>query len=191
LDILRRLAGDPESPQLQVHVAAAQEDIGLALHRLKRSAEGLAPAEEGLAIRVKLTEGEPVPISYTLASSYGKRGMVRIGAGMPAEAAADLRHALEIMARSPPLRPGERFDRLQILALLAGLGADARSGVTKEEAAAFADQAIVALAEVVKTGWVLPGDLKDSDFDALRDRSDFQKLFAEVEAHAKAAAKDK
>ena len=68
--------------------------------------------------------------------------------------------------------------------MLAGLGAYAKSGVTKEEAKAFADQSVAALAAVVKTGWALPSELKEPDFDALRARPDFQKLLAEVEAKA-------
>ena len=34
------------------------------------------------------------------------------------------------------------------------------------------------------TGWAIPSELKEPDFDALRGRPDFQKLQAEVEAKA-------
>jgi len=73
---------------------------------------------------------------------------------------------------------------LRTQALLAGLGGDAKSGVTKDEAKAFADQSVAALAAIVKSGWALPSELKEPDFDALRGRADFQKLFAAVEAKA-------
>ena len=69
-------------------------------------------------------------------------------------------------------------------ALLAGLGGDAKSGVTKDESRTFADQSVAALAAAVKTGWAIPSELKEPDFDALRARPDFQKLLAEVEAKA-------
>ena len=56
--------------------------------------------------------------------------------------------------------------------------------MTTDEAKAFADQAVAALADLVKKGWALPSELKEPDFDALRGRADFQKLAAEVEAKA-------
>ena len=68
--------------------------------------------------------------------------------------------------------------------LLAALASDAKSGVTNEEARTFADQSIAALVAVVKLGWAAPSELKEQDFDALCSRTDFQKLFAEVEAKA-------
>jgi hypothetical protein len=37
---------------------------------------------------------------------------------------------------------------------------------------------------VVKTGWAIPSELKEPDFDALLGRADFQKLVAEVAARA-------
>jgi hypothetical protein len=59
-----------------------------------------------------------------------------------------------------------------------------KSGVTAAEARTFADQSVAALAEVVKLGWAYPSELKEPDFDALRSRPDFQKLFAAVEKKA-------
>ena len=62
--------------------------------------------------------------------------------------------------------------------------------MTAAEAKTFADQSVAALADIVKTGWALPSELKEPDFDALRSRADFQKLVAEVEAKAMAAKKE-
>ena len=59
---------------------------------------------------------------------------------------------------------------------------EAMSGVTSAEAAAFADQAVAALADAVKTGWGLPSELTAPDFDAVRGRDDFKKLLAELNA---------
>jgi hypothetical protein len=63
----------------------------------------------------------------------------------------------------------------QSRALEAGLGGDARSGVTKDEAKTFTDQSVAALAVAFKLGWALPSELKQPDIDALRDRPDFLK----------------
>jgi hypothetical protein len=77
-----------------------------------------------------------------------------------------------------------QVERSRTLALLAGLGGDAKSGVTKEESRTFADPSVIALAAVVKAGWAVPSELKEPDFDTLRGRADFQTLLAEVEAKA-------
>jgi hypothetical protein len=63
--------------------------------------------------------------------------------------------------------------------------------VTKAEAAAFADQAVAALRDVIKAGWNEPNELKEPDFDALRGRDDFKKLLAELVAKAPPNAKPK
>jgi hypothetical protein len=68
---------------------------------------------------------------------------------------------------------------------LAGLGRDAKSGVTRDEAGTFADQSVASLAAAVKSGWAIPSELKEPDFDALRGRADFQKLVAQVETKPK------
>jgi hypothetical protein len=130
-----------------------------------------------------LAKADPNNARYNsaLGESHGNRGGARVRAGQPAEAAADLRRALELWAKVPHLDVEMQVERWRALALLAGLGADAKSGVTKHEAKTFADQSVAALAAVVKTGWALPSELGEPDFDALRGRPDFQKLVAEVE----------
>jgi hypothetical protein len=94
-------------------------------------------------------------------------------------------------AKDPHLNVEGHLDRSRALAHLVGLGADAKSGVSKEEAKTFADQSIAALADLVKTGWALPSELKEPDFDALRGRAEFQKLVVEVEARSAPNAEPK
>ena len=71
---------------------------------------------------------------------------------------ANLRRALELWAKVPAPDREQRFERSRALALLVGLAADAKSGVTAAEATAFADQAVAALQDAVKAGWA-QGDL--------------------------------
>ena len=75
--------------------------------------------------------------------------------------------------------------------MLAGLAADAKSGVTAAEAAAFADQAVAAVRDTLEAGWGRYDELKEPDFDPLRGREDFKKLLAELEAKAGPKAKPK
>jgi hypothetical protein len=84
-----------------------------------------------------------------------------------------------------------RFERARALALLAGLGGDAKSGVTKNEAAVFADQAVTALRDAMNAGLGRLDEVKEPDFDALRGRDDFKKLLAEQEAKSGPKAKPK
>ena len=49
-------------------------------------------------------------------------------------------------------------------------------------AAAFADQAIAALRDAVAAGWTPPLELKEPDFDPIRQREDFQRILQELEA---------
>jgi tetratricopeptide (TPR) repeat protein len=163
-----------------------RNNMGRALDRQGRRPEAFAALNAALAVHQQLAESDPTNIfnSRTLGWSHGYRGGARVRAGQPAEAAADLRKALELWAklRAPDIET--QVERSRALALLAGLGGDAKAGVTADEAKAFADQSVAALAEVVKTGWALPSELREPDFDALRGRADFRKLVAEVKAKA-------
>jgi tetratricopeptide (TPR) repeat protein len=184
--IMQKLVADhPATTLFQFDLANFQTNIGRGLDRQKRSAEALAALEAGLVIRQRLAEADPGNAMYSrvLVESYAVRGGARARAGQPA-AAADLRRALGLCAKLPHLDIEMQIERSRVLALMAGLGADAKSGVTKDEARAFADQAVAALAGALKTGWALPSELREPDFDAVRGRADFQKLFAEVEAKA-------
>ena len=103
----------------------------------------------------------------------------------------DQGQALELRAKVAHLDHLPEVDRSRALALLAGLGGDAKSGVTKDEARTFADQSVAALADAVKAGWALPSELNEPDFDAVRGREEFKKLVAAVEAKARPKAKPK
>src|SRR5262249_21606997 len=112
------------------------------------------------------------------------RGWAHVRAGHPAEAAADLRRAVELWGKASHSDLETRFERGRALALLAWLAADGKSGATTAEAAAFADQAVAALRDAFQAGWGQWDELKEPDFDPLRGREDFKKLLSEVEARS-------
>jgi serine/threonine-protein kinase len=193
--IIQKLVDDnPAITEFRSEVANIQCNMGRALDRQKRLAEAFTALNASVAIHQKLVEGNPNNPRYilNLGENLGNRGGTLARAGQPAEAAADLRRALELWAKLPHLDIEDQIDRSRALALLVGLARDAKPGVRAAEARTFADQSVAALAEAVKTGWAIPNELKEPDFDALRDRADFQKLLAEVEAKAgpKANPKD-
>jgi serine/threonine protein kinase/tetratricopeptide (TPR) repeat protein len=170
----------------QRDLGRAHKQLGWLLARQKRLAEAFTALDAGLAIYQKLTKADPKNTEYAslLAEGHGCRGWALIRSGQPSQAAADLRQAVEQWAKVPAPDPGDRFERSRALALLAGLGGDAKSGVTTAEAPRFADQAVASLRDAINAGWHWPNELKEPDFDPLRKRADFQKLLAEVEAKA-------
>lgn len=172
-------------------LAEAHNNLGRLLARQKRFAEAFTALDAGLAIAQKVAAADPKNTGYTsdLGLNRAYRGWALVRSGQPSKAAADLRRALELWAKGLAPRPETRFERSRALALLAGLGGDAKSGVTTAEAATFADQAVAALRDAISAGVSWPEELKEPDFDALRGLADFPKLVAEVEAKAGPKAK--
>jgi hypothetical protein len=138
--------------------------------------------DKGQALFQKLSAAHPENARYTLRLGYSHafRGAARARAGQSA-AAADLRRALKLWAGTKDADAEDRFEQARAQAVLAGLGADPKSGVTAAEAAAFADQAVTGLQDANQTGWINVAELKEPDFDPLRKRADFQKLVKELE----------
>jgi len=183
LSIRQKLAdADPTVIKFQRTLSQSHNLIGRLLAGEQRFDEAFAALDAGLTIRQKLTKGDPKNMEYPidLAYSYAYRGWALIRAGQPTKAATDLRQATDLWAKAKATNTETRFERSRALALLAGLGGEAKSGVTTAEAVAFADQSIAALRDAIKAGWNEPNELKQPDFDALRSRDDFKKLLAEV-----------
>jgi tetratricopeptide (TPR) repeat protein len=185
---------NPTVVRFQMLLALIDNNLGRLLAREKQFPAGLASFDAGLAIRQKLVEAEPKNPQWTrdLGFSYGWRGAARLAAGQPALAAADLRHAVDVWSGNMGNEAATYFEIAKALALLAGLGGDAQSGVTAAEARAFGDRAVAALADAIKAGWRPAGldDPKGPEFDALRHREDFKKLLAELAQQAPAKPKD-
>jgi tetratricopeptide (TPR) repeat protein len=194
LAIRQKLAdAHPAVTRFRRTLAQTHNLLGRLLARQQRFAEAFTAIDAGLAIRQKLVEADPKNTEYAtdLGYSHAYRGWALVRAGQPSRGAADLRQAVALWAGAKAPNTETRFERSRALALLAGQGGEAKSGVTKEEARAFADQSVAALADAVRTGWALPSELREPDFDALRGRADFRRLVAEVEARSGPKAKPK
>jgi serine/threonine-protein kinase len=178
-DVWQKLAdANPAVSQFQSDLALGHTTIGRLHARQKRFTEALADLDRGLAIRRKLADAHPTitPFIKQLGDSHAYRGRAHARLGHPAEAAADLRRALALWNKARAADRETRFERSRALALLAGLAADEKAGVSAAEAGAFADQAVAALRDALEAGWTQSEQLKEADFDALRKRADFQKL---------------
>jgi serine/threonine-protein kinase len=185
LSVTQKLADtDPGDNETRDDMARCYDCIGRVHAREQRFVEALTAIDTGLTIRQKLVEAHPGNTRYAgyLGVSYAYRGAARARAGQSAEAAADLRRAVELCAKKHAPVPDDNLERSRALALLAGLGEHAKAGVTKDEAARFAVQAVASLRDAFNAFRYWPDELKDPDFDALRGRDDFRKLVAELEA---------
>jgi eukaryotic-like serine/threonine-protein kinase len=194
LAIQQKLADtNPTVTAFQDRLAEGHNYVGRLFVRQERFPEAFTALAVGLSIRQKLVQADPKRSEYAihLGDSHASRGWARVRFGQPSQAAADLRRAVELWAKGPADDLEDQFERSRALALLAGLGRDAKSGVTKAEAAAFADRAIASLRYGFSAGWGWPDAVKEPDFDALRERDDFKKLLAEREAKAGPKAKPK
>jgi serine/threonine protein kinase/Flp pilus assembly protein TadD len=183
--IAQKLVDDnPADTDARKGLADGHNNLGRLLARQKRFPAAFKALDAGLAIHRKLTEGDRNNTVYTieLGSSFAYRGGARVRVGQTAEATADLRQALGLWANAPNMDIEKRFERARAQALLAGLSKDPTSGVTAAEAASFADQSVAALRDVISSGWAQLNELKQPDFDTLRDRQDFQNLMAAWDA---------
>jgi tetratricopeptide (TPR) repeat protein len=194
LGIFQELADDqPTVPGFQLDLATSHNYIGRLHAREKRFTEAFAALDRCLAMRQKLADADPENTRYKSDLGWGHayRGWAHVRAGHPAEAAADLRRALALWDKAKAPDPGNLFERARALTLLAGLAADGKSGVSAAEAAVFADQAVAPLRDALQGGYGSLAELKEPDFDPLRDTDDFKKLVAEMEAKAGPRAKPK
>jgi tetratricopeptide (TPR) repeat protein/tRNA A-37 threonylcarbamoyl transferase component Bud32 len=175
---------NPAVTKFQRTLAQTHNLLGRLLARQQRFAEGFRAIDAGLAIRRKLAKADPKNSDYAtdLGYSHAYRGWALIRSGQQSKAASDLQQAIELWAKAEAPNTETRFERSRALALLAGLAGEAQSSVSKNEAKAFADQAVAALRDAINAGWSRPDELKEPDFDALRGRDDFQNLVVQAEA---------
>ena len=176
----------PDVSRYKSDLAKAEDNLSRFLAQDGRSGEEFAAQDSEQATHETLAAADAKIIKDTtsLGYSHAHRGRARVWAGRMREAAVDLRAAIELLGKSLPSEAKDRFERARSLALLAKLGADSNSGVTAEEAEGFAGQAVAALAEAFASGWSQSAELQEPDFDSLRERADFKKLQADLQAVA-------
>ena len=194
LAIMQKLAeANPTIPEYRSDLARGYYRTGSVLARQGRLEDAISSHDKGQALLQQLVDAHPENARYTQFMGYSHtfRGAAHLRAGHHAEAATDLRRALDLHARNKTPDIEDRFERSRVLALLATLAADGKSGVTAAEGATFADQAVAALRDAVQAGWGQYDELKEPDFDALRGRDDFKKLLAELDAKVGPKAKPK
>jgi tetratricopeptide (TPR) repeat protein/tRNA A-37 threonylcarbamoyl transferase component Bud32 len=187
--ILQRLAdANPAVTGFQRDVARSHNRSGDLLAKQGRWDEAGSSYQRALAIRVKLADANPAvtQLQRDLAYSLSRLGIMQHRGGHLSEAVASLRQAVAILERLPALPPVEHYNLACYYALLAGIAAEASSGLTVAEGQAAADKAMDALRRAVAAGYRDVANMRtDTDLDPLRQREDFQKLLQELEAKGK------
>lgn len=181
---LKLVAANPAVRLYQTEQAMTYNNLGRLYARQQHYIEAFAAIEKGLELRQKLANADPKNTQYAnqLGCSYASRGWVHLRAGHLAEAVSDINKSLGIWNKDKPMDNETRFELCRALAVLTELGANAKSDLSAAEAAAYADQAVAALVELIKSGWAKPNELREADFIALRAREDFRKLVLELVA---------
>jgi serine/threonine protein kinase len=166
--------------------------IGLLQSASGKPAEALESCKNAVAIRQKLSDAHPANIWWRegLADSLSELGAVQHRAGRPAESVASLRRAIALVEHLPTLMPRDYYNLACYHSQLAAVATEAGSGLTAEQGAAEAEQAMAALRQAAAAGFGCVGRLRaDASLDALRPREDFRTLVKELEEKEEKAAK--
>jgi hypothetical protein len=183
LAIWQKMADDhPNTPQSRDGMASGLSGLSDLLRRLGRTAEARDAAERAVALREALealvrVDSRSPSDPRGLASSLCSRAMARLVLGDPASAAADARRALALYDALPWRSGEEWFETARCQAVLAGLAAQAGSGMSAAQAAREADAAMTLLRKAVGMGYRNAGIFRtEAALDLLRDRDDFRLL---------------
>jgi tetratricopeptide (TPR) repeat protein len=173
-------------PFLQGELARNLEKTGLLLSGLGKSEEALAACQKALAIRQRLSDAQPAVtwMREDLADSHSALGTVRRRAGQPSEAVASFRRAIALVEQLPTRSARNHYNLARYHAQLAGVAAEAGSGLTAEQGEAEAERAMAALKQAYSGGFGIAHLRADADLDTLRSREDFRKLLKELEEKA-------
>jgi serine/threonine protein kinase len=125
--------------------------------------------------------------TWALATTLRRLGLLDHAAGRFPEAANETRRAIELFEGVPNMWNLWVFELACCRAMQAGLAGKDGSGVPAAAAPAEADKAMDLLHKAVAAGYQNLYDLRtDAGLEPLRQRDDFKKLLAELEAKAKA-----
>jgi tetratricopeptide (TPR) repeat protein len=210
LDLRKKLVDKyPSIPEYQVKLGGSFINIGDMLRKQNRWADSLKWFDDAIATLTPVHRAEPrdVTAKEYLSKSYYNRALAYIGLNKYGEALSDWDRALELAppAMQPTLRAGRISSRVQtglVLEAVADVEEVTKSsnwnyvqwydfacaysvaaGKYPDKKQAYGDRAMELLRSAVKAGWKeLAHMAKDSDMDPLREREDYKKLIAELEA---------
>ena len=175
----------PVPTGLPSDLAQSYQVIGWIQDQTGHAELALASFDRARDILLKLIDSDPTVTLFQnrLAMSHSYMGLARLRAGLPAEAAAEFRKAIELMERLAALQPDgyTLYNLACFRSLLSGVGAYPGSGLTALDVDRLGRQAVATLRRAFTAGL---HDLalirRDTDLDPLRPRADFQLLLQDL-----------
>ncbi|QDV39255.1 serine/threonine-protein kinase [Tautonia plasticadhaerens] len=173
----------PENRGYRQDLVAAYADLGDVHAAMGKPAESSATYDAALAIGRQIAQADPATASLQsdLATTFRRRGIAMQKFDRPADAVRDFRRAITLLQELTEPTPGDYYNIACSQSLLAGLAAEAGSGLTSDAVRAEADHAMATLHRAVALGWRDAAWARiDSDLDPIRSRSDFQLLMMDL-----------
>ncbi len=162
---------------IQKELALAYLDIADLLAITGKPSEALPWHDKAVAIQRRRVEAELSHSRDFLADGIRRRGIALQRCGRPAEAVSAFREAIAILEELAHPTAGNIYDLACSQSLLAGVAADAGSGLTAAAGQAEADKAMRSLRRAVAAGWKQRAHMRvDTDLDPVRSRPDYQML---------------
>jgi tetratricopeptide (TPR) repeat protein len=181
--IRQRLAvAEPANASNRGGLANCETNTAAAAIALGRLSEARACCDRAIAAIEDLLKGDPKNEAYAndLAMSLMRSGSVKAATGDNLGAAADWRRAALLYASHPPIYEAAIF-RACCHGALAGLAAKPGSGVSDEEAAAYAEEAMAILHSAFAGGYRDLNLLKvEHGIEPLRSRADFRSMMMDM-----------
>jgi tetratricopeptide (TPR) repeat protein len=176
LSIQEKLAADfPTVPQYRIHLGGSQVNFGNLLrdnHQPQQALDWYGKAMATLESVLRQVKGD-VTARHFLHNAQWGRALSRVALGQVDAAIQDA----EELAKDADAN--YLYDAACVFALAAGRRDETGSSVSKEQCA---QRAVALLQQAVAKGYKDADEMqKDNDLKALRQRSDFQKLLAQLQ----------
>ena len=182
--IYRDLANhNPKVPDYSDGLATAMTNLGDVLRPGGQTAAARDAYNEAIAVRERLVAAHPKSPTYrgNLAGSLRRRGLARRDLGDPTGATADVWQALELFDGLTSRSREAWYETACCHAELAGLTRVAGTGMSADQAAPEADEAMALLRKAMAMGFRNADAYRAEDaLDPLRDRSDFRLLMMDL-----------
>jgi tetratricopeptide (TPR) repeat protein/tRNA A-37 threonylcarbamoyl transferase component Bud32 len=163
--------------------ARCYSQMGNILWAIGRPAEALVSSEKARALREALIAANPKVTEYRsdLSSTLGIIGALKQESGNFSEASTSFRKAVALVEGLPSQTPENHFNLACYRARLAGLAGKPGSQLTTDDGRVESDRAMEHLRRAAASGFRMLSLLSsDHDLDALRSRTDFRVLVADL-----------
>jgi tetratricopeptide (TPR) repeat protein len=189
--IFKKLADDhPTVPKYRIELMYSYTSGADALRRLGRREEAKAACQAAIAEAQVLVQDQPTLLANRSVMAWSLRvlGLTRLADGDAAHATGDLRRALELYD-GLPTRSGELwFETACCHAALSALAGREGSGVPATDKPIEADKTLALLKKAIDMGYRAETFRTEPSLETLRERDEFRKLIAGIEALSKAEA---